>query len=179
MIEYILLIVQMAILGLAILWLNKDINERGFERKVYWIWIICSVFALFFLGILGVLTAVFVYYLWSRLYEKDRRNKLVSREAEQEKSEETSDNQRRRPRWYHYIELFLIQGPILFPAIVLDVSGPWRNALTEVTIIEMGWLIAGLALIRFVSKWIGLLVIGWALIAIADYLFLGERAIRR
>lgn len=66
MIEYISLIVQMAILVSVVFWINRDASDRGFEDRIRWIWAIGSIAALFFLGIIGILIVVFAYYIWSR-----------------------------------------------------------------------------------------------------------------
>lgn len=47
------------------------------------------------------------------------------------------DQSDRELEWYHYVELFLLQAPILFPSIALGISGPWRDALPEVITIDI------------------------------------------
>lgn len=87
------------------------------------------------------------------------------------------DKSDREAEWYHYVELFLLQGPILFPAIALDVSGLWKEALPEVAVIDLVWALIGVAAAHFLSKWVGLFVAGWVLVATVDFAFFGRRVI--
>lgn len=100
------------------------------------------------------------------------------RKVELKKKGEEGDHLRKQPKWYHYIEVFLLQGPILFPAVALDVSGPWKDALLEVAVIDLIWILTGFVAFRFLSKWVGFFVIGWVLVATFDFVFFGKRLTR-
>ncbi len=79
--SWLYLILDFLILVLAILWISKDITERSFKKKYYWIWMIGLLVAYFLfqligIGFLGIAVVVLSYYLWRRyLFEKDKNKR--------------------------------------------------------------------------------------------------------
>ncbi|KXB04391.1 hypothetical protein AKJ48_02720 [candidate division MSBL1 archaeon SCGC-AAA261O19] len=61
-------IISLAILALVILWIQRDAQRRGIERKVYWLWLFLIIPAFLFLRIIGVGIVLIAYYLSSRRF---------------------------------------------------------------------------------------------------------------
>lgn len=98
-----------------------------------------------------------------------------NKSATSERDEKTRNPPVHQAKWYHYIELFLLQGPILFPAIALDISGPWEDALPKVAALDLIWVLVGFGAFHYLSKWIALFLIGWILVATVDFVTFGKR----
>lgn len=66
MIEYLPLIIDLAIAIIAIFWIQTDMDKKGIERKFYWLWMVGVVGGLLLFGIVGIVIVLVAYYLWSR-----------------------------------------------------------------------------------------------------------------
>ena len=69
-VEFLPFIVQLVFGALSIYLINSDIEEKGIDRKFYWIWSIGIVVGLLILGLIGILVVLASYFVWSRYIQE-------------------------------------------------------------------------------------------------------------
>ncbi|KXB05821.1 hypothetical protein AKJ51_04720, partial [candidate division MSBL1 archaeon SCGC-AAA382A20] len=64
MIEYLRLILQLAVIFIGTLFIGRDLDRRGIgmKNKIRWLWVLGLIFGWFFLGTIGPIIVLVGYY---------------------------------------------------------------------------------------------------------------------
>ncbi|MFW6038581.1 MAG: hypothetical protein ACOC89_03480 [Candidatus Saliniplasma sp.] len=63
------LLVDMAVLFLALLFVKWDIKKQGFDNKVYMMWLVGTMIGYFFYWMYGAALALVIYLVVTRIFE--------------------------------------------------------------------------------------------------------------
>lgn len=62
------LVLYIALIVLAIVWVSKDMeNRRGVSKRMFWVWVFLLLIFSWGWGLTGLLFIIIIYLFWSRI----------------------------------------------------------------------------------------------------------------